>query len=283
MSPSSAPPGAATRRLAERLEALGPVVVAFSGGVDSSLLTHLARGVLGRDAVLAVTADSASLATGELDHCSALCRDWDVDWLAVDTDELTDDRYVANGADRCARCKWALMDAVDPIATRRGATVVLGVNVDDLGDYRPGQHAAAQRGARFPMVEAGLTKADVRAAARERSLSVWDRPAMPCLASRVPYGTPVDVTVLARVDRAELAVRALGFRDLRVRHLGTTARLEVPLDEVPDALALRTTIDEQLTAVGYDTVVIDPDGLRSGNLNDALDPSDRVGPAVAPT
>ncbi len=283
MSPSSAPLGAATRRLAERLEALGPVVVAFSGGVDSSLLTHVARGVLGRDAVLAVTADSPSLATGELDHCSALCREWDVEWLPVDTDELTDERYVANGADRCARCKSALMDAVEPIARRRGAVVVLGVNVDDLGDHRPGQHAAAQRGARFPMVEAGLTKADVRAAARERSLSVWDRPAMPCLASRVPYGSPVDVTVLARVDRAELAVRALGFRELRVRHLGTTARLEVPLDEVPDALALRTTIDEQLAAVGYDTVVIDPDGLRSGNLNDALALSEPGGSAAAPT
>jgi uncharacterized protein len=249
------------------------VVVAFSGGVDSSVLAHTALGALGADRVLAVTADSASLASGELQRCEQLAAQWGMRWRSVHTDELSDPRYVANGADRCARCKTALMDQLAPVAAELGATVVLGVNLDDLDDHRPGQRAAAERGARFPLVDAGLAKADVRRVARAAGLSVWDRPAMPCLSSRLPYGTPVTVEVLGRVDRAEQAVRSLGFGDVRVRHYGDTARVEVPRSDLPAAVELADELDRALRAIGYRHVTLDLAGLRSGNLNDALQPS----------
>jgi uncharacterized protein len=263
----TAPP---QRRLAAALATLDHVVVAFSGGVDSSVLARAALDELGTDRVLAVTADSASLASGELEHCRDLAGAWGLRWQSVRTAELDDPRYVANGADRCARCKTALMDRLEPLAADLAATVVLGVNLDDLDDHRPGQAAAAARGARFPMVEAGLTKADVRAVARSRGLSVWDRPAMPCLSSRIPYGTPVTVEVLGRIDRAEQVVRSLGFGDVRVRHHGDTARIEVPHDDLAAAAAQADELVAALRGLGYRNVTLDLAGLRSGNLNAAL-------------
>jgi uncharacterized protein len=265
----------AARRLAAALEGLGPVVVAFSGGVDSALLARAALDALGPERVLAVTARSASLASGELEHCRELAQGWGLAWTTVATDEMADDRYVANGGDRCFWCKSALMDSVAPLAEQRGATVVLGVNVDDLGDHRPGQEAARARGARFPLVDAGLTKAHVRALARARGLAVWDRPAMPCLSSRIPYGTPVTVSLLSRVDRAEAALRAMGFAELRVRHHGDTARIEVPTDRLVDLAQRAEAVVAAVTAVGYRYATLDLAGLRSGNLNQAL----RVGPS----
>jgi uncharacterized protein len=246
------------------------VVVAFSGGVDSSVLAHTALSVLGSERVLAVTAASASLATGELEHCRDLATEWGLPWRSVRTDELSDPRYLANDGDRCAWCKTALMDQLEPIAAATGATVVLGVNLDDLGDHRPGQRAAADRGARFPMVEAELTKHDVRVVARDGGLSVWDRPAMPCLSSRIPYGTPVTVDLLSRLDRAELAVRSLGFGDVRVRHHGDTARIEVPAADVVAAAERADELVAAIGALGYRYVTLDLAGLRSGNLNAAL-------------
>lgn len=266
----STPLPAPTDQLAEALSPLGRVVVAFSGGVDSSVLAHAALTTLGPEGVLAVTADSASLATGELERCQRLADEWGLPWRSVHTDELADPAYVANGADRCARCKTALMDRLEPIAAELGAVVVLGVNLDDLGDHRPGQAAAAARGARFPLVDAAMTKHDVRQAARAMGLSVWDRPAMPCLSSRIPYGTPVSVEVLGRVDRAEQAVRALGFGDVRVRHYGDTARIEVPRVDLGAAVEQADELDRALRAIGYRHVTLDLAGLRSGNLNDAL-------------
>jgi uncharacterized protein len=258
-------------RLLKAVADVGPQVVAFSGGVDSSLLAVAAARALPPGELLAVTADSPSLATGELDECRAIATEWGFDWRAVKTDELADDRYVANTGDRCYWCKSALMDALEPLATERGAMVTLGVNLDDLGDHRPGQEAAAARGARFPLVEAGLSKADVRALARELGLSVWDRPAMPCLSSRIPYGTAVTVPLLSRVDRAEQAVRALGFNDLRVRHYGDTARIELPAVDLERAAASAADLVEAVTGAGYTYVTLDLAGLRSGNLNTALE------------
>jgi uncharacterized protein len=220
--------------------------------------------------VLAVTAASASLATGELDHCDRLATDWGLPWRAVRTDELANPDYVANAGDRCYWCKTSLMDAVAPIAEERGAIITLGVNVDDLGDHRPGQAAARERGARFPLVDAGLRKQDVRALAHAWDLPVWDRPAMPCLSSRIPYGTPVTVKVLSRIDRAEAALRQLGFTDLRVRHYDETARIEVPPSEMIRAAEQSEAIVRALQPLGYRYVTLDLAGLRSGNLNAAL-------------
>jgi uncharacterized protein len=164
----------------------------------------------------------------------------------------------------------ALMTALGPIAQPRGATVVLGVNVDDLGDHRPGQRAAAEQGAAFPLVDAGFTKADVRAGSKQLGLRTWDKPAAACLASRLPYGTTVSVEVLGRVEVAERALRSLGFRELRVRHYGDTARLEVPLAALDEVLAERAEVVDAVKRAGYRYVTLDLEGLRSGNLNQAL-------------
>ena len=257
------------RRLDDVIAGIGPMIVAFSGGVDSSLLAVAAHRVLGTD-MLAVTADSASLATGELAQCRSLAERWSFPWRSVTTDELADERYVANQSDRCYWCKTALMDQLAGPAARRRATVTLGVNLDDLGDHRPGQNAAAERGARFPLVEAGFTKSDVRALARRWSLEVWDRPAMPCLSSRLPYGTPVTVPLLSKIDRAEAALRGLGFEDVRVRHYDDTARIELPAEELAAAVAMASKIVEAVSVAGYRYVTLDLAGLRSGNLNHSV-------------
>lgn len=262
--------GAAVERLSDVLLSLGPVVVAFSGGVDSALLANVALEVLGPERVLAVTASSASLAEGELEHCTTLARGWSMPWQAVDTDELSDPRYLRNDGDRCRWCKSALMDQLEPIARERRATVVLGVNLEDLDDHRPGQSEAAARGARFPLVDAAMDKTAIRSLALERGLPVWDRPAMPCLASRLPYGTAVSVGLLRRVDRAEAAIRRRGFSELRVRHVGSTARIEVPLRDLGRLRDVESDIGTELLSLGFEHVEIDPAGLRSGNLNEAL-------------
>jgi uncharacterized protein len=162
------------------------------------------------------------------------------------------------------------MEALAPVAADLGAAVTLGVNLDDLGDHRPGQEAARQRGARFPLVDAGMHKSDIRALARQWDLPIWDRPAMPCLSSRIPYGTPVTVRVLSRIDRAEAEMRRLGFVDLRVRHYEDTARIEVPHHEMAEVVRQSGTIVAALQSVGYEYITLDLAGLRSGNLNAAL-------------
>lgn len=245
-------------------------VVAFSGGVDSGLLAYVATETLGADRVLCATAVSPSLAADERAACRDLAGDWGLRWQEVTTDELANPAYRVNAGDRCYWCKDALMDVLVPLADETSATVLLGVNTDDLDDHRPGQEAARRRGARFPLVDARLSKDDVRATARLLGLSVWDKPAAPCLASRLPYGTEVSIGVLGQVERAEAAVRRLGFADLRVRHLGDTARLEVPLADLDRVLDGREAVTAAIHAAGYRHVTVDLDGLRSGNLNDAL-------------
>ena len=259
-----------TTSLESVLAGLGPVVVAFSGGTDSAYLAWAALSVLGPDCVLAVTAVSASLADGEREHCEGLATQWGLPWMAVDTDELANPDYTANAGDRCYWCKAELMDTVAPVAAARGAVVVLGVNVDDLGEHRPGQGAAKERGARFPLVEAGLTKDMIRARSRAAGLSTWDRPAAACLASRIPYGTPVSIGVLSQVDRAEAALHRMGLRQLRVRHYGDTARIEVDLSEIDSLVTHRQQVVSALKDVGYRYVTLDLEGFRSGNLNQSL-------------
>jgi uncharacterized protein len=249
---------------------LGSVVVAFSGGADSAYLASVAHRVLGADRSHAVTAVSPSLAGDEELDCRELADEWGLRWTPVLTAEMERAAYRANDVDRCYHCKAELMDVVGPIAVAEGSTVILGVNLDDLADHRPGQRAALEHGAVFPLVQAGFTKDDVRAASRLDGLRTWDKPAAACLASRVPYGTPVSIDILSRVDRAEAALHRLGFRQVRVRHYGETARIEVEESDLVRAVEGRGPIVEAVKRAGYRYVTIDLEGFRSGNLNDGL-------------
>ncbi|MHB8263956.1 MAG: ATP-dependent sacrificial sulfur transferase LarE, partial [Acidimicrobiales bacterium] len=250
--------------LEKELHDLGKVVVAFSGGVDSGLLAWVANSVLGPPGSLCVTAVSASLAASELEVCRKYARQWGLRLQEVRTEEFDNPDYVSNGADRCYHCKHALMDALEPIAEDEGATVVLGVNLDDLNDKRPGQVAAQSRGAVFPFVRSGIGKEEVRSIARSLSLDIWDKPSMACLSSRIPHGVPIEVGMLSQVSRAERALRTLGFKQVRVRYHGEIARVEIGADEFPMALRLRTEALHAVKRVGFKYVVLDLESYRAG-------------------
>jgi len=266
--------------LDERLRGLGSVMVAFSGGADSAFLLAAAVRSLGADRVAAATAVSASLPATELEDAAAFARGLGVRHLTPDTDEMARPGYVANGADRCFHCKAELLHVLAPLATRLGlAAVATGTNADDaVARFRPGIRAAARAGAVTPLWDAGLTKAQVRAASRAWGLVTADKPAAACLSSRVAYGITIDRARLARIERAESELRValteaqLAVRNLRVRDLGDRARVEIDAELVEE---LRSRPDLLDVVTGFEAIEVDPQGFRSGSMNEALGRSGR--------
>jgi pyridinium-3,5-biscarboxylic acid mononucleotide sulfurtransferase len=246
------------------------VLVACSGGVDSVLLAAVAARVLG-DRALAATAVSPSLATGELDDARDAARAAGIRHVEVTTNELQDPAYAANAPDRCFHCKDIAYGTFTALAAREGIAVVIdGTNADDHGDFRPGRRAAREHGVRSPLAEAGLGKQEIREWARELGLAVWDKPAAACLSSRVPYGSPVTLEKLTRIDRAEAALKALGFRQCRVRDHDGVARVEVDAAQLAEAIAQREPLVAAVRAAGFSYVTLDLEGFRSGSLNEVL-------------
>jgi len=272
--PESAPiPTAAKLQALEtRLAQIGSLMVAYSGGVDSAYLAATAHRVLGPK-MLAVLADSPSLARRDMEQASAFALSLDMPLRVVNTDELDRPEYARNDANRCFHCKDELFSVMGSLAAKLGfTTIAYGMNADDTKDFRPGQRAAEQHAVLAPLADAGLTKIEIRALAKAAGYPLWDRPAAPCLSSRVEYGRTVTREVLDQVEKAEESLRQLGFREFRVRHHGNLARVEIARAELPRALAMDTldAVSSALKTCGFQYVTLDCTGFRSGSMNAIL-------------
>ncbi len=259
--------------LRTRLLELDRIVVAYSGGVDSTFLLSIAKEVLGRDRILAVTAVSEIHPKGEIGDAKRLARGIGVRHILIDPGDMADRAFLTNPPDRCYICKRRVFSSLKALAAKHGMKAVAdGTNADDSADYRPGRRALKELGIISPLAEAGLTKREIRSLSRKRGLPTWNRPALACLATRIPYGDPITAATLKRIDAAETALRAMGFIQVRVRDHGDLARIEIAPAEMNRVLkpGLFPKIVKQFKAAGYRTVALDLEGYRTGSLNEAL-------------
>jgi uncharacterized protein len=252
---------------------LGSALVAYSGGVDSTLLLKIAMDELGEGAVAAL-ASSPAYPESEQEEARGLARSLGARLVEVSTSEVELDAYARNNPDRCFHCKEELFDTLEPVRRELGlAHLAYGATADDAGDHRPGHASAVRRGVRFPLLEAGMAKSQIRAAARELGLPNWNKPSFACLSSRIPHGTPVTVTALRQIEAAEAALKAIGFRQVRVRHHGDVARIEVDEEDIPRLLADRARVTNAVREAGYKFVSADLEGYSTGSLNRTWKPT----------
>jgi len=263
--------------LESRLRSMGRTLIAYSGGVDSAYLAYAAHRVLGAD-VLAVIADSPSLARAQLEDAVSFAQEQAIPLHVISTQEMEFPEYIRNDASRCFHCKDELFDVMETLRSERGfQTIAYGVNLDDQADFRPGQQAAKQHHVSAPLLEAGLSKNDIRELARAAGLRIWNKPASACLSSRIEYGRPVTRENLSTVEQGEDALRSLGFQQFRVRHHGDIVRIEIAQQEMPKALSsnMAAEFTRIFKGLGFKFVTLDMEGFRSGSMN-ALLPADEL-------